>query len=91
MHGDLSVKHLSRVRQVMHADKQHEQALKVFACGGQVGLDGTRSGWLADDGRRLQALSGAVAIDWRTADCAPGDVIVLGAYGYCFDDVIACV
>ena len=41
-------------------------------------MDGTRSGWLADDGRRLEAFAGAAAIDWRTADCGPGDVIVLG-------------
>ena len=44
----------------------------------QVGQDGTRSGWLADDGRRLEAFAGAAAIDWRTADCGPGDVVVLG-------------
>ncbi len=57
---------------------QVEGIMKPCSCGGQVGVDGTRSGWLADDGRRLEAFAGAAAIDWRTADCGPGDVVVLG-------------
>jgi hypothetical protein len=42
----------------------------------QVGKDGTRSGWLSDNGALLAADVGAV--DWRVADCGPGDIVVLG-------------
>lgn len=44
----------------------------------QVGKDGTRSGWLTDNGAALAAQAGA-CVDWRVADCRPGDVVVLGA------------
>jgi hypothetical protein len=44
----------------------------------QVGKDGTRSGWLSDNGAALAAEVGAV--DWRVADCGPGDIVVLGEY-----------
>lgn len=43
----------------------------------QVGADGTRSGWLSDSGASLAAhIAGPV--DWRVADCHPGDVVILG-------------
>ena len=45
----------------------------------QVGDDGTRSGWLADDGRFLKGPAAATTVDWRIADMCPGDIIVLGA------------
>lgn len=44
----------------------------------EVGDDGTRSGWLADDGRFLNGPAAATTVDWRIADVAPGDIIVLG-------------
>lgn len=44
----------------------------------QVGKDGTRSGWLTDNGASLAGQVGAAAVDWRVANCMPGDVVVLG-------------
>ena len=44
----------------------------------QVGDDGTRSGWLADDGRFLDGPAAASTVDWRIAEVAAGDSIVLG-------------
>ena len=45
-----------------------------------VGRDGTRSGWLTDDGAKVGALVGNPhAVDWRTADMRAGDVVVLHA------------
>lgn len=44
----------------------------------QVGSDGTRSGWLSDNGEVLSAAAEGVEVDWRVADCRPGDVVVLG-------------
>lgn len=44
----------------------------------EVGDDGTRSGWLADDGRFLDGPAAASTVDWRIADVAAGDIIVLG-------------
>lgn len=45
-----------------------------------VGRDGTRSGWLADDGAKIGALVGHPhAVDWRTANMRAGDVVVLHA------------
>jgi hypothetical protein len=43
----------------------------------QVGKDGTRSGWLTDDGGALAGQAGG-PVDWRVAECGPGDVVVLG-------------
>lgn len=45
----------------------------------QVAKDGTRSGWLSDNGASLAQEVGAAAVDWRVADCGPGDIVVLGA------------
>lgn len=44
-----------------------------------VGLDGTRSGWLTDDGSALNDILGAKRgwIDWRTGEIDAGDVVVL--------------
>ena len=43
-----------------------------------VGTDGTQSGWLTDDGAKLEKnVSDSCCIDWRTADFEPGDVLVL--------------
>ena len=50
--------------------------LRFRCCALQVGKDGTRSGWLSDNGALLAADVGVV--DWRVADCGPGDVVVLG-------------
>lgn len=44
----------------------------------QVGSDGTRSGWLSDNGAALSAACGGMEVDWRVADCRPGDIVVLG-------------
>lgn len=46
-----------------------------------MGRDGTRSGWLTDNGASLAGQVGAAAVDWRVADCMPGDVVVLGECG----------
>lgn len=46
-----------------------------------MGGDGTRSGWLADDGRFLDGPAAASTVDWRIADVAAGDLIVLGETG----------
>lgn len=48
----------------------------------QVGTDGTKSGWLTDDGSELAEIvkrtgSNIHGIDWRTANFLPGDVLVL--------------
>lgn len=44
----------------------------------QVGADGTQSGWFSDDGAALAHVVNPFAIDWRTTDYLPGDVLVLG-------------
>lgn len=44
----------------------------------QVGADGTQSGWFSDDGAALAQVVNPFAIDWRTTDFLPGDVLVLG-------------
>ena len=53
-----------------------DRSLRFWGCALQVGKDGTRSGWLSDNGASLAADVGAV--DWRVADCGPGDIVVLG-------------
>lgn len=47
----------------------------------QVGKDGTRSGWLSDNGAELGGAAGGAEIDWRVADCHPGEVVILGEHG----------
>ena len=44
----------------------------------QVGADGTQSGWLSDNGAALADMMNPHAVDWRTADFEPGDIVVLG-------------
>lgn len=44
----------------------------------QVGSDGTRSGWLSDNGAALSSAAGDIEVDWRIGDCRPGDVVILG-------------
>ena len=42
-----------------------------------AGLDGTHSGWLGKAPEDLSAFVNPYAIDWRTADFQPGDLVVL--------------
>lgn len=47
-------------------------------CFVQVGKDGTQSGWYSDDGAALAQMISPHAVDWRTTDFHPGDIVVLG-------------
>ena len=44
----------------------------------KVGADGTQSGWLSDDGAAVASMMNPHAVDWRTTDFEPGDIVVLG-------------
>lgn len=60
--------------------------LTLTLCGGlmydlqrsQVGSDGTRSGWLSDNGAALSSAAEGIEVDWHIGDCSPGDVVILG-------------
>lgn len=44
----------------------------------QVGKDGTQSGWYSDNGADLANMISPHAVDWRSTDFQPGDIVVLG-------------
>ncbi|KAA6426637.1 MAG: hypothetical protein FRX49_03747 [Trebouxia sp. A1-2] len=44
----------------------------------QVGKDGTQSGWYSDNGADLAHMISPHAVDWRSTDFQPGDIVVLG-------------
>lgn len=62
-------------------DSAQQVALPDYGtCLLQVGADGTQSGWFSDDGAALAQVVNPFAIDWRTSDYLPGDVLVLGIW-----------
>ena len=60
-----------------HADAAFKPIRETYGAS-EVGEDGTRSGWLADDAGAVAGMLGEGAeVDWRTTDFEPGDVAVL--------------
>jgi len=61
-----------------HANAAFTRVRETYGAS-EVGEDGTRSGWLADDAAAVAGMLGEGAeVDWRTTHFEPGDVAVLG-------------
>ena len=61
-----------------HANAAFTRVRETYGAS-EVGEDGTRSGWLADDAAAVAGMLGEGAeVDWRTTRFEPGDVAVLG-------------
>ena len=56
-----------QVCQASHRSRAFERLRSTYGQS-SVGKDGTRSGWLTDDGASLQHLVNPYSLDWRTAD-----------------------
>ena len=61
-----------------HANAAFTRVRETYGAS-EVGEDGTRSGWLANDAAAVAGMLGEGAeVDWRTTRFEPGDVAVLG-------------